>query len=156
MMWAKPRITMYPPGGSSVADGAKVVRLVYKNVEGLKTKDEDWEAVKPTKMRESGKYDVVASSHKPGWISWDDTFVDELKITLKAFSVFAIMPIWYMADGGTTTVLTNMAGSMTTNGLPNDLLSNFNPISTVVAIPICTSTVDTNLYETGADFPRST
>lgn len=152
MLWAKPRITMYPPGGSSVADSAKVVRLVYGNLKGLKASDEDWEAAKPTNMRESGKYDVVAANHSTGWISWDDKFVDELKTTLKAFAVFSLMPIWYMADGGTTTVLTNMAGSMTTNGLPNDLLNNFNPISTVVAIPIYNWVLYPGLRKRGINF----
>lgn len=152
MMWAKPRITMYPPGGSSVADGAKVVRLVYKEAKGLMTKDEDWEAVKPTNMMESGTYDVVAARHKAGWISWDDKFVDELRTTLKSLRVFALLPIWYMADGATTTVLTNMAGSMTTNGLPNDLLFNFNPISTVIAIPIYNWILYPGLRKRGVNF----
>ncbi|KAK5130759.1 hypothetical protein LTR08_001704 [Meristemomyces frigidus] len=152
MVWAKPRITMYPPGGSSVADGAKVVSLVYKDAKRLKANDENWEAVKPTNMVANGKYDAIAAGHKPGWISWDDEFVDELKTTLKAFSVFAIMPIWYMADGGTTTILTNMAGSMTTNSLPNDLLNNFNPISTVVAIPIYNWILYPGLRKRGINF----
>ena len=143
---------MYPPGGSSVADGAKVVSLVYKEARGVKARDEHWEAVKPSKMMENGKYDVVADRHKPGWISWDDQFVDEMKTTFKAFRVFALMPIWYMADGGTNTILTNMAGSMTTNGLPNDLLNNFNPISTVVAIPIYNWILYPGLRKRGINF----
>jgi hypothetical protein len=105
LLWAKPRITMYPPGGSSVADGVKIVRLVHKQAAHLKTTDADWEAVKPTNLEASGQYDTVAAKHKPGWISWDDDFVDELRTTLKAFWVFSFLPLWYMADGGTNTIL---------------------------------------------------
>jgi POT family proton-dependent oligopeptide transporter len=152
LLWAKPRITMYPPGGSSVADGVKVVRLVHKQAAHLKTTDADWEAVKPTNLEASGQYDTVVAKYKPGWISWDDDFVDELRTTLKAFWVFAFLPLWYMADGGTNTILTNMAGSMTTNGLPNDLLFNFNPISTVVAIPIYNWVLYPGLRKRGINF----
>jgi POT family proton-dependent oligopeptide transporter len=143
---------MYPPGGSSVADGVKVVRLVHKQAAHLKTTDADWEAVKPTNLEASGQYDTVVAKYKPGWISWDDDFVDELRTTLKAFWVFAFLPLWYMADGGTNTILTNMAGSMTTNGLPNDLLFNFNPISTVVAIPIYNWVLYPGLRKRGINF----
>ncbi|KAL1587632.1 hypothetical protein WHR41_03637 [Cladosporium halotolerans] len=152
LLWAKPRIIMYPPGGSSVADGIKVIRLVHQRAEHLSTTDADWEAVKPTNLEISGNYDAVASKHRPGWISWDDEFVDELRTTLKAFWVFAFLPLWYMADGGTNTILTNMAGSMTTNGLPNDLLFNFNPISTVVAIPIYNWVLYPGLRKRGINF----
>ncbi|TVY47768.1 Peptide transporter [Lachnellula occidentalis] len=152
MLWVKSRIVMYPPGGSSVGDGAKVIGLVYKEAHGFKTKDEHWDAVKPSKMMETGKFDTVGDKHKPDWISWDDKFVDEVRTTLKACRVFALMPIWYMADGGTTTILTNMAGSMTTNGLPNDLLNNFNPISTVIAIPIYNWVLYPGLRKRGISF----
>lgn len=143
---------MYPPGGSTVADGIKVIRLVHQRAKHLSTTDADWEAVKPTSLEISGNYDAIASKHKPGWISWDDEFVDELRTTLKAFWVFAFLPLWYMADGGTNTILTNMAGSMTTNGLPNDLLFNFNPISTVVAIPIYNWVLYPGLRKRGVNF----
>lgn len=152
MIWAKPRIVMYPPGGSCVADASKVVRLVYKEAKGVHAKDEHWEAVKPSVMMESGKYDAIASRHKPGWISWDDDFVGEVKTTMKALRVFSLMPIWYLADGGMNSILTSMAGSMTTNGLPNDLLFNFNPISTVVAIPIYNWVLYPGLRKRGINF----
>lgn len=103
MVWAKPRVVMYPPGGSSVVDGLKVIRVAQMETKGLHS-HEKWEAAKPTKMMETGKYDTIADKHKPGWISWDDQFVDEIKTTLKAMHVFLLMPIWYLADGATTTV----------------------------------------------------
>jgi POT family proton-dependent oligopeptide transporter len=153
LLWAKPRITMYPPGGSSVADGIKVIRLIHKQAKHLKTTEADWEAAKPTNLKSSFQYEALAAHHQnPNWISWDDDFVDELRTTLKAFWVFAFLPLWYMADGGTNTILTNMAGSMTTNGLPNDLLFNFNPISTVIAIPIYNWVLYPGLRKRGIKF----
>ena len=54
-----------------------------------------------------------------------DKFVDDLRVTVIACKIFLFQPIWALADGGLNSIITNMAGSMTTNGLPNDLLSNF-------------------------------
>ncbi|ORY25526.1 POT family-domain-containing protein [Naematelia encephala] len=136
LLWVRSRITLYPASGSSVVDATKVTRLAIKHSKALKVTPESWEAVKPSNLRATGEFEALEAKHKPGWISWDDKFVDELKATFRAFRVFIFFPIWYLADGGTNSILTNMAGSMTTNGLPNDLLSNFNPISTVIAIPI--------------------
>ncbi|WVW83498.1 hypothetical protein I302_105519 [Kwoniella bestiolae CBS 10118] len=136
LLWVRSRITQYPPSGSSVGDAFKVIGQVLKRSKGFKGTDEAWESVKPSNLRANGEYEDLAAKHKPGYFSWDDQFVDEVKATLKALRVFVFLPAWYLADGGTNTILTNMAGSMTTNGLPNDLLNNFNPITTVCAIPV--------------------
>ncbi|WWD10490.1 hypothetical protein V865_008626 [Kwoniella europaea PYCC6329] len=136
LLWARRRITHYPPSGSSVGDSFKVIGQVLKRIKGSKGTGDAWESVKPTNMHANGEFEELAAKHKPGYFSYDDQFVDEVKATLKALRVFILLPAWYLADGGTDSILTNMAGSMTTNGLPNDLLNNFNPIATVCAIPV--------------------
>jgi dipeptide/tripeptide permease len=45
------------------------------------------------------------------------------------------MPIWYMNDGGIGSVASNQAAAMTTNGAPNDLLGNFNPLTIIITTP---------------------
>ena len=119
LLWVKPRIKLFPPGGTSVDDAFKVAGLIVKKSKGVKVTQETWDSVKPTNLRANGELEILEAKHKTGWISWDDKFVDELKTTLRAFRVFIFFPIWYMADGGTNSILTNMAGSMTTNGLPS-------------------------------------
>ncbi|RSH82130.1 hypothetical protein EHS25_006063 [Saitozyma podzolica] len=152
LLWVRNRIVVYPASGSSVGDAFKVARLALKRSKGLRVTDEAWESVKPSNLLAHGEVEVVELSHKPGWISWDDQFVDEIKATLRALRVFIFFPVWYMADGGTNSILTSMAGSMTTNGLPNDLLSNFNPISTVIAIPIYNYFLYPTLRKLGINF----
>ena len=120
LLWVRKRIVVYPAAGSSVGDAAKVVRLAIQQKGSLRLKEDSWDLAKPSTMRENGEYDIVASKHKAGWISWDDQFVDEVKATVKALRVFILFPFWYMADGGTNSILTSMAGSMTTNGLPSE------------------------------------
>lgn len=119
LLWVRNRIVVYPASGSSVGDAFKVTRLALKRSKGLRVSDEAWESVKPSNLLAHGQVEAVESSHKPGWISWDDQFVDEIKATLRALRVFIFFPVWYMADGGTNSILTSMAGSMTTNGLPS-------------------------------------
>ncbi|WWC85153.1 uncharacterized protein L201_000010 [Kwoniella dendrophila CBS 6074] len=152
LLWVKKKITHYPPSGSSVGDAFKVIGLVIKRSKGLKGFGDAWESIKPTNLRSSGEYEELASKHKQGWISFDDQFVDEVKSTLKAIRVFIFLPAWYLADGGTDSILTNMAGSMTTNGLPNDILNNFNPIATVCAIPVYTYVLYPFLRKMGINF----
>lgn len=48
--------------------------------------------------------------------------------------IFFYMPIWYLT-GGIGSVATNQAAAMTTNGAPNDLLGNFNPLTIIVTVP---------------------
>ena len=120
LLWVRKRIVIYPASGSSVGDAIKVARLAFKHGTSGRLTAEGWEAVKPTNLKASGEYDSLEAKHKEGWISWDDHFVDEVKATLKALRVFIFFPFWYMADGGTNSVLTSMAGSMTTNGLPSE------------------------------------
>lgn len=55
----------------------------------------------------------------------------------------AFLPIFYLADGGLSTIQTSQAGSMTTNGAPNDLLANFNPLTIIVMAPVLNYGVST-------------
>ncbi|OCF72197.1 hypothetical protein I204_07462 [Kwoniella mangroviensis CBS 8886] len=154
LLYARKRITHYPPSGSSVGDAFKVLRQVAGRVKGLnfKSADDAWESVKPSNLRAKGEYAQLAAKHKPGYFSYDDQSVDEVKATLKALRVFIFLPAWYLADGGTNSILTNMAGSMTTNGLPNDLLNNFNPITTVCAIPVYNYVLYPTLRKMGINY----
>jgi POT family proton-dependent oligopeptide transporter len=119
LIWVRKRITVYPASGSSVSAAFKVTGLAMKHGHNLRLTPESWEAVKPTNLKATGEFETIEVRKKTGWINWDDMFVDEVKATLKALQVFVFFPFWYMADGGTNSILTSMAGSMTTNGLPS-------------------------------------
>lgn len=69
-------------------------------------------------------------------ISWTDQMVDDTARTYVACTIFLYFPIWNSNDGGIGNILTNQGAAMTTNGAPNDLLSNFNPLAIIVVIPI--------------------
>ncbi|KAL1745382.1 POT family-domain-containing protein [Schizophyllum fasciatum] len=136
LLWVQSRLVLYPPKGAETLDAFKAVKVMWARagvVTGFKGGDALWDQAKPSVI---AKDDSPKAAGLLSRIKWDDKFVDDLRVTVIACKIFLFQPIWALADGGLNSIITNMAGSMTTNGLPNDLLSNFNPISTVVTIPI--------------------
>jgi dipeptide/tripeptide permease len=60
--------------------------------------------------------------------------------------VFLFFPIWNLNVGGIGSVVTNQGAAMITNGVPNDVLSNFSPLTIIVAIPLLTFVVYPTLH----------
>lgn len=152
LLWVQSRLILYPPKGAETLDAFKAIKVMWTRAgvaTGFKGGDELWDQAKPS---------VIAKDESPksqgllSRINWDDKFVDDLRITVIACKIFLFQPIWALADGGLNSIITNMAGSMTTNGLPNDLLSNFNPIGTVVTIPIYNYWLYPTLRKMGFNF----
>ncbi|KAG5646026.1 hypothetical protein DXG03_004628 [Asterophora parasitica] len=145
------RLVKIPPRGSVVADTFKVGRVLLSNsgiVKAWKGGDEFWNAAKPSQIAAEGRLTKKSS----GWIKWDDDFVDEIRRTFKACKLFIFLPIFYVGDGGLSSIQTSMAGSMTTNGAPNDLLSNFNPLTIIVVAPLLNYGVYPYLRKIGINF----
>jgi len=98
----------------------------------LKGGEDFWSQAKPTVIESSGTF----QEKKKGWITWDDEFVDEVRRSISACKIFLLIPIYAIADGGFGSVQTSQAASLTANGVPNDLISNFNPLTIVFFAPI--------------------
>ncbi|KZT33660.1 PTR2-domain-containing protein [Sistotremastrum suecicum HHB10207 ss-3] len=81
-------------------------------------------------------------SRREHWITWDDAFVEEVKRTARACQIFLFYPLYWISYNQITTNLVSMAGTMTLNGTPNDLIQNFDPIALIILIPI----MDTLVY----------
>ncbi|WVQ62925.1 uncharacterized protein L199_001074 [Kwoniella botswanensis] len=123
-----------PPQGSVVVEAWRVVKLMMSSGGWKKMfsgKDEFWNRAKPSHIAQSeGK---VGSK-----VTWDDRFVDEVRQSLNACAVFLIIPIYVLADGGLGNQMNDMSVAMTLNGVPNDLISNWNPLAIIVFSPILT------------------
>ncbi|KIJ55523.1 hypothetical protein M422DRAFT_151273 [Sphaerobolus stellatus SS14] len=104
-----------PPRGSVVAETFRVWRIALRNAEAYKD------------MEERGGN---------RWLTWDDAFVDEVKRTAKACQIFLFYPLYWISYNQITTNLVSMAATMKTNGVPNDLFQNFDPIALIIFIPI--------------------
>jgi POT family proton-dependent oligopeptide transporter len=99
-----------------------------KNFKG----DRFWEDVKPSHL----------GANKPGWMQFDDAWVDQVARGLRACSCFTWIPLYWLSYNQMNNNLTSQAATMTRNGAPNDVITNLNPISLVIFIPI----VDNFLY----------
>lgn len=96
------------------------VRL-WKNL----TAADFWESAKPSKQ-----------AVKPAWMTFDDKWVDEVGRGFAACGVFAWFPIYWLTYNQLNNNLTSQAATMVTNGLPNDVLSNLDPLALIIFIPI--------------------
>ncbi|KAF5310113.1 hypothetical protein D9619_010186 [Psilocybe cf. subviscida] len=127
--------TRSPPTGSVLASALRLWRFAargrwnlnpistYKNlrVPGF------WENAKPSRQ---------PIGQRPVWMTFDDQWVDEVKRGVKACSVFAWYPIYWLTYNQLNNNLISQAAEMSTHGLPNDILSNMDPITIVILIPV--------------------
>ncbi|EXJ84097.1 hypothetical protein A1O3_04764 [Capronia epimyces CBS 606.96] len=149
---AKP-VVVQPPTGSAVFDGFKVFGVIIKKggLKGmLKGGDAFWNHGKPSVMAVEG----TLEGKKAGWLNWDDEFVDDLRKTFSACKIFLFLPIFNLSDGGIWSLFVSMAGSMTSDGVPNDLLTALNPITIIVFSPILQFLLYPTLNRMGIHYPR--
>ncbi|KAL2418199.1 MFS-type transporter ucsM [Exophiala dermatitidis] len=117
-----------PPSGSSDLSRAfRIIGLALKRSKLKFWRKDFWDQAKPTVLAQHGIN-----------VDWTDEIVDDIRRTIEVCEILFYMPIWYMNDGGIGSVTTNQAAAMTTNGAPNDLLGNFNPLTIIVTIPFLT------------------
>lgn len=90
----------------------------------------------------SGFYGVMYERlfKKPS--TYSEEFVFDVNSTLKACRFFLFFPMYWINDEGIGALFNSQGASMLTNGVPNDLLNNFNPLTIIVVIPL----VDYGLY----------
>ncbi|KAJ7662520.1 POT family-domain-containing protein [Mycena polygramma] len=87
-----------------------------------------WDGTRPS---------MVAPEARPSWMTFDDVWVDEVQRGLKACWVFLWYPIYWLTYNQLNNNLTSQASTMNTHGLPNDVLSNLDPLALIIFIPIC-------------------
>lgn len=122
---ASKRLYKAPPQGSVLVETGKVLGRVLRNGgwgRMWKGGDDFWNRAKPSYIHEQeGQLDLTK-------VFWDDTFVDEVRQTLNACAVFALIPIFVLGNGGIGSAANAMSGAMSLNGVPNDLIDQFNPL----------------------------
>lgn len=104
-----------------------------------------WDPARPSVMRANGF---------SGPIPWDDGLVDDVQRTFSACQIFLYYIIYNLNDGGIGSVGSAQGATMTTNGAPNDLLGNFNPLTIIVAIPFLSYVVYPLLHRWNIKFGR--
>ncbi|PSN67687.1 peptide transporter PTR2-A [Corynespora cassiicola Philippines] len=85
-----------------------------------------WDKVKPSYL----------GANKPSWYRFDDAWVDEVARGFGACGVFFWIPVFWLAYRQMDSNLTQMCTTMALHGIPNDLLSNMDPIAIIIIVPI--------------------
>lgn len=119
------KIIKKPPMGSELNDFFKITVLACKENKFMFWKKDFWNAAKPEVLAEKGHI-----------VHWNNHLVRDVGRTWAACQVFLYIPIYQLNDGGIGAAPTNLAGSMTLNNAPNDLLGNFNALTIIIFTPI--------------------
>jgi len=136
VMWVgRNRYIRSPPQGSVVAKSFHVFRYAARG---------KW-SINPIRtfknMSASGFWDAAKPSNvvgpRPSWMTYDDKWVDEVARGFAACGVFCWYPLYWLTYNQLNNNLTSQAGTMNTHGLPNDVLSNLDPLALVILIPLC-------------------
>ncbi|OQE25922.1 hypothetical protein PENFLA_c008G10035 [Penicillium flavigenum] len=124
-----------PSGGSELARALHITTIALKQNKFRVWRTNFWEAADPDTLRSKGIT-----------VDWTRDAVNEIARTLGACDVFLFFPIWNLNVGGIGSVVTNQGAAMITNGVPNDVLSNFSPLTIIIAIPLLTFVVYPTLH----------
>lgn len=125
--------------GSVITNFLKVIKLCFLSgwVQRYK-KNQFWEYAKPHNIKTA--------------VSWKEQDVLDYKQTIQACKIFLYYPIYLVNIGGLATSQTSQTGSMSLNGVPNDLFWNFNPLTIIVLLPILNNVVYPMLRKYKIDF----
>ncbi|KAJ7437895.1 POT family-domain-containing protein [Mycena galericulata] len=148
---ARNRYIRSPPTGSVLALFIHAFRFAARgkwSLNPIKTwrnlsAPEFWDGVRPSR---------VPVGERPAWMTFDDQWVDELRRGIKACWVFLWYPIYWLTYNQLNNNLISQAATMETHGLPNDVLSNLDPLALIIFIPICDQIIYPALLRWGWNF----
>lgn len=129
LLWyLRKKLILHPPGGSDLGNVMRVLGICFKRG-GFKRifTGGFFEVAKPTNLAASGN---------PIEVPWNDEFVNDVKRAFQATGIFCFFPIQSINDNGLGGAQSALSTMLTTNGVPNDVISNFNSLSIIVAAPI--------------------
>ncbi|KAG0291381.1 peptide transporter ptr2 [Linnemannia gamsii] len=124
LWYGKDKVVKTEPRGSVLIECFRVFSIAIRNGRSL-------DAARPSVIQTRDPSEEASRG-----VTWDDIFIDELRLTLKACSVFLFFPLYWVIYNQITTNLTSQAGTMLLYGIPNDVVNNIDPIVLIIFIPI--------------------
>ncbi|SCU90565.1 LAME_0E09098g1_1 [Lachancea meyersii CBS 8951] len=122
-----------PTGKSMVADCMKVLKVCFEgNWWRRYRSNQFWDYAKPSNLRMMGRDGW--RKKKPGF--YPEALVQDTRITIGACTIFLYYVIYNINDNGISSMLNSQTATMTSKGVPNDLISNFNPLCIIIFMPI--------------------
>ncbi|KAI1353629.1 POT family protein [Xylaria sp. FL0043] len=96
-----------------------------------------WKNLREPGFFERIKPSNIPESERPPWMTFDDNWVDEVRRGLKACQVFFLYPIYWLPYNQLNSNLISQSATMVLAGVPNDVVTNLDPIALLIFIPIC-------------------
>ena len=128
LLWLRPRITLHKPGGSDLPNAFRVLGHGLANGGVFRIGRHGWwENAKPSV--------ILAKGLKPE-THYNDLFVEDVKRTMQATGMFCFFPVQYWNDNGIGSSANFLSNMLKGNGVPNDVISNFNSLSIILLGPI--------------------
>ncbi|KAJ1948012.1 peptide transporter ptr2 [Linderina macrospora] len=69
-------------------------------------------------------------------MDWDDKFVEELSIAVRASKIFLCYPVFWLCYGQMSNNMVSQSGQMITGKVPNDIMQNIDPLVIIILIPV--------------------
>jgi dipeptide/tripeptide permease len=129
LLWyLRNRLIFYPPGGSDLGNVFRILGICFRRG-GLKRigRSGFFELAKPSVIAQSGN--VIS-------VPWNDEFVNDVRRAFQATGIFCFFPIQYINDNGLGEAANAMSTMLTAQGVPNDVIGNFNSLIIIVATPL--------------------
>ncbi|KAL4789050.1 POT family-domain-containing protein [Aspergillus venezuelensis] len=128
LFWLRKRLVLHPPGGSDLPNVCRVLKICLSGKGILRIgRHGFWDAAKPS---------VIAARGQNIQTRWNDQFVEDVRRTFQATGIFCFFPIQFINDNGLGSAASFLSTMLKTDGVPNDLISNFNPLSIIIFAPI--------------------
>ncbi|KAG7813216.1 hypothetical protein KL921_000762 [Ogataea angusta] len=122
LIYLKPRLHLGEPTGMSIFD--EVILLLRELFQS------GW----ISRMRHGQFWDIPISAATQNLAP--SVTIDDLNTTFQSCAIFLYFIIFNLNDGSIASIQINQAGSMRTNGIPNDMFQSFNPLAILIIIPI--------------------
>ncbi|KAF2867136.1 POT family-domain-containing protein [Massariosphaeria phaeospora] len=130
LFFCKKYYTQRPPEGSVLGPAFKLLFL------GMKKGFSPNPIATVRRWNNGTFWQNVKVTSKPAWMTFDDAWVDEVARGWAACSVFLFYPLYWLTYNQMNNNLGAQAKTMMLHGVPNDVMSNLNPIAIIVFVPL--------------------
>ncbi|EGO56175.1 hypothetical protein NEUTE1DRAFT_130226 [Neurospora tetrasperma FGSC 2508] len=131
LLWfLRKRLILHPPGGSDLPNVFRVLGVCLRRG-GIKKigRHGFWELAKPSNIAAAGLEGTYQTQ-------WSDQFVEDVRRTFQGTGIFCFFPIQYLNDNGLGSAANFLSTMLRTDGVPNDVISNFNSLSIIATAPV--------------------
>uniref|UniRef100_A0A8H7N574 Uncharacterized protein n=1 Tax=Bionectria ochroleuca TaxID=29856 RepID=A0A8H7N574_BIOOC len=128
LLLIKKKLVLHKPGGSDLPNAIHVLGQALKNGGIWRIGRKGfWEHAKPS---------YRATQGLPVTSKYDDQFVEDVRRTFQATGMFCLLPVQSWNDNGLANSASYLSTMLRTDGAPNDVLNNFNPLAIILFSPI--------------------